>query len=196
MITCQWTSEPPSTDAELGFPDGYLERWRSGSTEPWTVDVLVSIAKAVKPRNILETGTFEGRTTRRLWEVLGVEGRVHTVEQDPERFADVSSKIDQLGIELYNLDALDFINMWQKDPFDFVFLDDDHNANHVAAEIDALYNPTQPETAKVAPGGIICVHDVVGPFGLDAIVIARKGFILDLPRLHAGGGLGIIQLPR
>ena len=67
----------------------------------------------------------------------------------------------------------------------FVFLDDDHDAAHVREEI---------RLAKklLRPGGIICVHDVVGPFGLGDVVREAGGIVVDTPRFHAAGGLGII----
>ena len=74
-----------------------------------------------------------------------------------------------------------------KFPFDFAFLDDDHTASHVDREIELL----KPRMKK---GGLICVHDVMGPFGLGGVVSKYHGFNLDLPKIHAGGGLGIIQI--
>ena len=182
-------------DAELGYPEGSLDGHREGATEPWTVDIIVALAKAIRAQNILETGTFKGLTTMALWENLDRNGVIHTVEADLERAMAAANELDQLGIQVYNQEALTFIEEWSGDPFDFVFLDDSHYPPHLAAELDALYNPTRPEEAKVTRGAIICVHDVIGPCGLDAVVKARHGYVLDLPLLHIGGGLGIIQVP-
>ena len=79
--------------------------------------------------------------------------------------------------------------------FDFVFVDDNHSVDHVAKELDLLVCPTNRANAIAAPGGIVCMHDVIGSFHLDEVCRRYHGYVLDLPRLHAGGGLGIIQLP-
>ena len=45
--------------------DPYAE-YRAGSLEPWTAEVLIAFVKAKKPHIVIETGTFEARTTVKL----------------------------------------------------------------------------------------------------------------------------------
>ncbi len=172
-----------------------LAPWRSGSCEPWTVEILCALVSATKPQYLLETGTFEARTTLQLHYAAPAGNILITIENDLQRCqGGVLACAGYPNIRHHNDDALNFLSTYTGPPFDFVFLDDDHNAEHVAHEIDLLYDPTRA-VQLVSPGAFICVHDVFGPFGLGAVVVARKGFLLDLPKLHAAGGLGILQVP-
>jgi len=165
----------------------------AGSTEPWTVDVLCALVTALNPGIVVETGTFEAKTTRRLYEAMSAQrrsSRLITVEMDPERFqsADTWIRTWQEGfvaVEIWQTDALNALRQFNDHAVDFVFLDDDHTAGHVAEEL--------LEVKRILrPGGVCCVHDVIGPFGLDAVVRAAGGFNLPLERLHAAGGLGVL----
>ena len=183
-------------DAELGYPEGGLDTHRRGSTEPWVAQLVQALAVASHAKNLLETGSYEGETTALLYEILDPDALLHTVELDGNRAMAVQRRFNSDQVRVYIKDALAFIRDHTGPPFDFVFLDDSHDPMHLARELDALYDATRPEEAKVTRGAIICCHDVIGPCGLDAVVKARHGFVLDLPLLHIGGGLGIIQRPR
>lgn len=170
--------------------------YRSGSTEPWTVGVLCALVRAKKPHVLIETGTFEGRTTLKLAEAIEANGTLHgallfTVESDPVRMAEARQRLAEfqtqwnIGLMPVEADALAFLKQQGNESADFIFLDDDHGAEHVYQEIG--------EALRILrPGGICCVHDVVGIFGLDKVVQSYGGIVLDLPRLHAAGGLGLL----
>ncbi len=167
-----------------------LAAWRSGSAEPWTVNILCSLVHALKAKRILETGTYKAMTTERLHFASPEGSTLVTIESDLKRCeAAVRKCAEYPNILFHNDDAIDFLSAYEGQRFDFVFLDDDHTAAHVAAELDLLL-----QRKLVAPGGLICVHDVFGPFGLGAVVVARHGYLLELPKLHAAGGLGLIQV--
>ena len=172
------------------LPDDPLADWRRGSCEPWTVNILTAFVHATKPRYLLETGTFEAKTTVRLHFAAPAGSSLTSLEIDKNRWEKASAEWVDLPINFINIDAIDYLSTYTGPHFDFVFLDDDHDAQHVAAELDLLLS-----RKLVSPGGLICVHDVFGPFGLGAVVVARHGFLLDLPKLHAAGGLGLIQCP-
>lgn len=74
--------------------------------------------------------------------------------------------------------------------FDVVFLDTLHTYEHVKAELE-LWGP------RVAPGGMILVHDVDTFKGAgDAVsewVAARK---LDYQIRHGSNGLGVVKIPK
>ena len=174
-----------------------LAAYRSGSTEPDTVNILCALVEATKPKHLLETGTFLGMTTEELCWCMLPDSRMISLEVDKARWTDVFLKLTPLlspAVDFLNVDAIAFLSSYTGPPFDFVFLDDDHTAEHVAAELDLLHNSATGHSL-MSPGGLICVHDVIGPFGLGGVVTARHGFLLDLPRLHAAGGLGILQIP-
>lgn len=165
--------------------------------------MLCAMIRAKKPHVLIETGTFEARTTIKLlfaMEAYSAEhgSMLYTIEGDLERFKGVQSRLGQYqfeslqrpwsgntGVALHDGDALAFLKARPAEFADFIFLDDDHDRSHVDAEL------TECERI-LRPGGIICGHDVVGPFCLGEVFKAHGGIILDLPRLHAAGGLGLI----
>ena len=177
------------------FPNHPYADWISGSTEPWTVDILCSLIRAISPLFMLETGTFEAKTTLRMHCASGEGCKFVSLDSYEEYWEDASAKcLDLEGVTILNVEAISYLSNYKGPKFNFVFLDDDHGADHVAAELDLLHNFATGE-GLMAPGGIICVHDVVGSFGLGPVVVARHDFVLNLPILHRSGGLGIIQIP-
>lgn len=175
-----------------------LAPYRSGSAEPWTAQLLGAFIRAKKPHVLVETGTFLGLTTAVMMDAMNTYGAEHaselyTVECDRERFeaaaAFLSQRLSPSGLVRVNCvegEALEFLRLDRlQGQVDFLFLDDDHSAEHVRAELQAAQG-------LMRPGGLICVHDVIGPFGLGAVVREFGGLVLDLPRLHAAGGLGVL----
>lgn len=162
-----------------------LHFFRSGTTEPWTVDVICALAAALQPNVVIETGTFEGYTTAKLCEVLP-SAAVYSIEYDKARYERVQAELTRWpNLTLANRDALEALAEFADESVDFIFLDDDHTPNHVAAEI--------LEAKRVLRGGGVClVHDVHGHFGLDFIVKLAGGQCLPFVKLHRAGGLGII----
>lgn len=171
--------------------------YAAGATEKWTANVVAALAAAVchnkgpAEATIIETGTFMGTTTRVLYEAA--DAFILTVEADVRRWEQARKNLKELedghNLLCVNADAVEFLGNRKSESADFIFLDDDHEAEHVANEI-------QLAKACLKPGGVIVVHDVVGPFGLDEVVRQHGGYILDFPRLHAGGGLGLLQPER
>ena len=177
------------------FPDHPYADWLSGSCEPWTVDILCSLIRAISPEYMLETGTFEAKTTVRMHCASGEGCKFVSLDSYEEYWEDASAKcLDLEGVTILNVEAISYLSNYKGPKFNFVFLDDNHNADQVAAALDLLHNFATGE-GLMAPGGIICVHDVVGKFGLGPVVVAHHGFVLHLPMLHNSGSLGIIQVP-
>lgn len=176
-----------------------LDEYRSGSAEPWTVDLLCAMIRAKKPHIVVETGTFEGRTACAFMTAMNSYADEHasvlyTVESDEARHTAAYERMQAhattiqsaVGVRAILGDALALLTgADMQKAVDFVFLDDDHTAAHVHSELKFV-------AQVLRPGGICCVHDVVGPFGLDEVVQSYGGIIFDLPRLHAAGGLGVI----
>jgi len=167
-----------------------LDQYRSGSTEPWTVELLQALVSALRPKRLLELGSFLGLTTRRLAAAMGTDAMLVAVEMDADRHhATLSAFAHMAQVQVMHTEALAYLRS-QPEPFDFVFVDDDHSVQHVAAELDLLLSPSNP---LVNLGGLIAVHDVDGPFNLAGVVVRHGGWVLQLPKLHVGGGLGLIQ---
>ena len=173
--------------------DDRYAAYRSGSTEPETVDVICAMVKALEPRIVIETGSFEGLTTERLFRVMEQfehTSILYTVEADPDRYHVMMekqwlTKHPSMTVCAVHQDALDYLASLQSDMVDFIFLDDDHSGDHVAHEI-------REAMRILRPGGVCVVHDVIGPFNLAPIVKVMGGVCLPFKRLHAAGGLGVL----
>jgi len=201
-----WDMERDAQPWEQSFPYNYLraadhgalESYRSGSTEPWTADVVVAIARAIHASVVVETGTFEGKTTMALWDGMRDQNNLcelHTVESDKTRLHAAHAAIgahmeahpgsSQCVVACHGMDALEYLTGLPEGQADLVFVDDDHGKQHVRREVVAALRALRPR-------GVLCLHDVCGSFDLAAVVREHGGVVLDFPRLHTSGGLGVI----
>lgn len=167
----------PSQEVKALWESGAFSR---GATEPWTAQVVAALAAGIGSGDVIETGTFLGTTTSFLADIKPKSLRTVDISV-------AAGRIGDLQCEYVLSDALAFLSSLPRESVDFAFIDDDHDAKHVDTEVALLL----PAMRK---GGIVCLHDVIGPFGLDAIVKKYDGYCLDLPRIHVAGGLGIIQV--
>lgn len=170
------------------------EEHHHGATEPWVATLVAEIVRCKRARVVLETGGFTGSTSVEIAAAMQLTGGGHlrVVEIDLQRATDVHARLIRAGYPdvthlVDNRHALTAISDIPDGTLEVAFIDDDHTAAHVEAEIMILKR-------KMAPGGIMLFHDVVGPFGLGDVVRKHGGVVLDFPRLHAAGGLGIISL--
>lgn len=164
-----------------------LSRYVSGSTEPWSVSVLQALIRLTRPLRLLEMGAYEGLTTRAIAEVMPKGAHLTAVELYDSRAEIARAKMEpEWDVEVVVAEALRFLEASKRASFDFAFVDDDHSKAHVAMELDLLLD------GRMTPGGLIVGHDVLGSFELAEVFEARGGFIIELPLLHAGGGLGVI----
>lgn len=165
----------------IGVPP--LEPYLSGSTEPWSVSVIQALIRLKKPANLIELGTYEGKTTVAMANAMSHLARLWTVDATDHGtyFGD-----DHRIIKVIR-DAEDWLeNVAPTGVIDFAFVDDDHERAHVDREIRIL------KEKIMAPGGWIVMHDVIGDFDLASVCIAHGGFVIELPLLHRAGGLGVI----
>ena len=172
-----------------------LAPYRSGSAEPWTARLLCELARAIDARVVIETGTYLGETTLALYQMLSARpvcSTLLTIELDylrsaafVERFKAAALPGSQCCLTIQQDDALLVLRRLSPGQADFIFLDDDHGTDHVTAEVRLALRCLRPR-------GLLCLHDVMGRDALCEVVRDYGGISLDLPRLHAGGGLGII----
>jgi predicted O-methyltransferase YrrM len=172
-----------------------LDAYRSGSTEPWTVRVVTALARAINPKYVLETGTYLGLTTKEL--VLALpDATIVTVENDLDRVKQAVANCPPGNVQFIHDDMIHFLTNWSGPKFDFAFVDDDHDPRHVDQELTLLHNPVTGQGLMNRETGysLITMHDVYGHFGLAGVCRAHHGHTLNFPKLHAAGGLGIIQV--
>lgn len=122
---------------------------------PYQGRVLSMISKLVRPKTILELGTFTGYATLCLAEGLLEDGEIHTIDVNEElvdfqrKYFDRSPYGAQIHQHLGS--AIDLIPTFEK-TFDLVFIDADkpNYVNYFHAVID-----------KLNPGGIILSDNVL-----------------------------------
>lgn len=165
----------------------------TGSAEPWTAQFLYGLILALRPHLVIETGCYLGHTT--AWIADAMErlggGTLHAIDVDPNRIMQAKSYVDRLNLQKVFMawhinHCFNAIMDFPPDSIDFAWVDDDHGAEHVSQELDLLI-------PKMAPGGVIALHDVFGEFNLAPVMAAHGGFNLALPVLHKSGGVGLWQ---
>lgn len=175
----------------LEAPDDFVQ----GSAEPWIVDVVCALLKASDQRSVLECGAFIGATSLRLCQTLADMGggSFTAVEIDPERAGIAQARLEAANLpptvkwQIVLNDVFRHIASLPDASVGYVWLDDDHEHQHVDEELRALF-------PKMASGGIITGHDVTGSCDLGQEFRRYGGIALDLPRIGPAGGIGIIQV--
>ncbi len=122
---------------------------------PYQGRVLSSLSKLIRPKNILELGTFTGYATLCLAEGIQKDGEIHTIDIDEElvdfqrKYFDKSNYGHQIFQHLGS--ALDIIPKLEQ-TFDLVFIDADkpNYSNYFHLIID-----------KLNPGGVIISDNVL-----------------------------------
>jgi caffeoyl-CoA O-methyltransferase len=91
--------------------------------------VLSMISKMLRPKKILEIGTFTGYATLCLAEGLSEDGRIITIDRNeeliylPKKYFAESKYASQIEVKLGN--ALDILDELSDETFDLVFIDAD-----------------------------------------------------------------------
>jgi caffeoyl-CoA O-methyltransferase len=118
--------------------------------------LLSLFAKLIRPRQILELGTYTGYSALCLAEGLAEGGMLHTVDQNDELQAMVTGYIAEAGLQdrircYWGRPAVDVLPALTG-PFELVFIDADKENN--AVYFDLVID-------KVPPGGLIIVDNVL-----------------------------------
>ncbi|WP_400193712.1 O-methyltransferase [Hymenobacter sp. B81] len=117
--------------------------------------LLSMLSHMVRPRRVLELGTFTGYSALCLAEGLAEDGELHTVEQNPELRSRVERYVQQAGlrgrVHLHIGDAEQLIPALTE-TWDMVFIDADKIRNRVYYEL---------VLPRVRPGGFVLVDNVL-----------------------------------
>ena len=174
--------------------ESLIESHQDGCAEAWVAQVLGALLVATGQSVVLETGGFLGTTS--AWLALVLDhmggGTLIIAEIDSTRAEVIQKRLDDLPLKnvarsVIAADIKQVIQNLTPEYVGFAFVDDDHAADHVAEELELLF-------PKMAPNGLICLHDVWGITDLQKIVRHYGGYSINLPRLGPAGGLGIIQV--
>lgn len=159
------------------------EFWRmvdSQTSELEVVDFLKSVVMTVKPRLIVETGTFIGYSAVKIAEGLKANGfgQLITIEYDPAIFAKAKERIDSSGlgkwIEYRNESSLE---TRIDQTIDILFSD-----SHLTIR-EAEIRRFLPQ---INPNGLILIHDASSHFG-----VVREAAL----RLEQEGLISVVLLP-
>ena len=126
------------------------------ATGHWQGRLLSLLAHLIKPRRVLEIGTFTGYATLSLAEGLLPGGHLHTIEINPERESRIRRYVAAAGLEacvtLHIGDARDVLAGLVGEVWDLVFIDADklHNARYFELVIN-----------QVRAGGLVIVDNVL-----------------------------------
>lgn len=159
------------------------ELWKmvdSQTSEMEVLDFLKSVVMTVKPRLIVETGTFIGYSAIKMAEGLKANGfgRIITIEYDPAIFAKAKERINASGlgewIECRNESSLE---------------------TRIDGTIDILFSdshlPIREQEIRrflpqIDPRGLILIHDASSHFG-----VVREAAL----RLEQEGLISVVLLP-
>lgn len=148
------------------------ERWETFDEE---CDFLHGLVRAIKPRGVLETGTYKGKATTAIARALEKNGFgvVLTVDKTPT--SEVHALVGPVVRHLCESPgALDSILRSMREPLEFAFLDSNHDFETVYGELCAVHE-------HLVPGGYIAVHDVLYPGHGDNVRRAIRTFLDEHP---------------
>lgn len=191
--TAQWgeATQPEYTSATPECP--HPERWRmydTMSAEVEVLDFLKELVTTVKPRLIVETGTFTALSTIKLAEGLRANGggKLVTIEYDAKVFAKARERVEQSGVaqwvEMRNASSLETT---VEGEIDLLFCDSDlaireQEVRHFLPQMSARglilmhdasshYRVVREQAQRLAAEGLLSVVFLPTPRGL---VIAQK----------------------
>ena len=117
--------------------------------------LLSMISHMVRPRRLLEIGTYTGYSALCLAEGLAPDGQLHTIEQNPELAARIRRYVAAAGLAdriFLHLGPARRVLPTLAETWDLVFVDADKINN------DAYYELVLP---RVRPGGFLLIDNVL-----------------------------------
>jgi predicted O-methyltransferase YrrM len=145
----------PARDPLLAEMEALARLERIPIVEWETGRLLATLVASLRPRRVLEVGTAIGYSTLHMARELGPDGRIVTLERDPERIRQALDFWTRGGvtdrIELVAGDALESLGRLDG-PFDLVFLD------AAKTEIDAYLERLE---GRLSPHALLVVDNLL-----------------------------------
>ena len=157
----------PERDPLLAEMEALARLERIPIVEWETGRLLATLVAALRPKRVLEVGTALGYSTLHMARELGADGRIVTLERDPERIRQALDFWARGGvadrIELVAGDALDSLERLPG-PFDLVFLD--ASKTEIDAYLAKLEGRLSPHALLVVDN-LLMSGEAALPEGLD-----------------------------
>ncbi|MBO0719256.1 MAG: O-methyltransferase [Blastocatellia bacterium] len=145
----------PARDELMAEMEAYSEEHDVPSSDPEVALFLALTAQAIEARRALEIGTAIGYGAITLARAMGVEGRVTTIDPNPERLKTARAFIRRAGVEsaveIVEAKALDALPHL-RGPFDIAYID------ALKVEYSAYLDAIIPLMRK---GGVIVADNVL-----------------------------------
>ena len=155
------------------------------ASEHETGDFLHGLIRLLKPSLVLETGCYNGDTSRRIGEALEANGRgeLHTCDTDARRVENAMIRTHRLPVTVHCMAGIDLCRQFAE--ADMVFLDSSGDRVEEARAV------------RLSPCGIVVLHDAKRP-ALPAILEACPTWAsvsIDSPRGVAILGKSLVGHP-
>ena len=130
--------------------DTQKRKWTVGSVWEIEAQILYALVRALKPKRVLEIGTYYGCSTAHLCEALQRNGMGTLTTIDIYPLAEIPDQYREIG-ELIRMDLFDY-EFSEDDPIDFVFEDSTHSKEMC----QHIWNGFVKQNL---PGSVIISHD-------------------------------------
>ncbi len=150
---------------QLEPTDNRYHCFNTGGVEEEVADFLYGLVRLIKPKEILETGTYKGISASYIASALKDNGygKLTTIEYEPIHYKDANNLFIVLGIASWINSLLMDVNEFKPDcQYDFIFLD---------TEPHLRFGEFLRFWPNLKPGGFIGIHDLNANMGQTGQII-------------------------
>jgi predicted O-methyltransferase YrrM len=157
----------------------------------WTSEVdvyelIYSLIKMTKAKNVMEIGVFEGYTSVKMVEALPKDGKFTGIDINDYLKNDLTSIGPEIDFILG--ESIKVMQGMKPKQFDFIFVDGDHSYENIVPEFK--------QVAKlITEGGIIVYHDTIGIPDVKRLMeyISKLGYNVLTFKTSDNRGLSLVQ---
>jgi predicted O-methyltransferase YrrM len=133
----------------------------AGATDPFSLELLGTVLRVIRPKRVLELGTYIGFSSLLIGDVLAHnEPQGELISVDPDEAAqevakDLCSHLSNVQfVHGYSTDPEVIGTVRDVGPFEVVYLDSSHMYSETLRELDLIF-----DTPLLGEGGIVILHD-------------------------------------